>query len=149
MNEQTWGSFTHSTLLPQLPEQWVQWKKLSQNSHSVQTLFWPLHQKGQCLTFETGTHRIVNVEHVVVHVTFLLVAAPDLSTTIGPFSLNRPKRDEPPGPPWSHTSRGADVLPLYLNGIVNSLICTRAPWYHCMCANVHVSIPIPNSCLQP
>ena len=44
----------------------------------------------------------------------------------GPFSLNRPKREEPPGPPCNHTITGADAGAFWEQEIVKYSFITSS-----------------------
>jgi hypothetical protein len=50
---------------------------------------------------------IYMTESDLLHEYFLLPSFCPEFTTKGPFSVNNPKRDVAPGPPWSHSTTGA------------------------------------------
>ena len=66
---------------------------------------------------KVGTHaNKVSVKHSATQSPSIL-----LSTYRGPFSLNKPKREEPPGPPCNHSNTGAFSMPLYETSMQHTL----------------------------
>ena len=52
---------------------------------------------------------------------------PLLSISIGPFSINNPNRDEPPGPPCNQRTTGAVAGSTCFNISMNNKVITRLP----------------------